>query len=76
METLCDVGMGSALFDRQPPDRRMEHPGRAHRRFRRHRIGALGAVVAGSLADRFDRTLITIASLLLSGSCALASGNR
>jgi len=37
-------------------------------------IGAAGCVLAGVLADRFGRTTITIASLLLSGSCAVAGG--
>ncbi len=37
-------------------------------------IGAAGCVLAGVLADRFGRTAVTIGSLLLSGSCALAGG--
>ncbi len=36
--------------------------------------GAAGCVVAGRLADRVGRTTITIASLAVSGSCALAAG--
>ncbi|MBA3562781.1 MAG: MFS transporter [Gammaproteobacteria bacterium] len=37
-------------------------------------IGAAGCVLAGILADRLGRTTITIASLAVSGSCALAAG--
>lgn len=37
-------------------------------------IGGLGSILAGRLADRFGRSLITIASLLVSGSCALFIG--
>jgi MFS family permease len=38
-------------------------------------IGAAGCVLAGKLADRFGRTAITIASLVLSGACALVAGH-
>ncbi|MFH1481586.1 MAG: MFS transporter [Pseudomonadota bacterium] len=38
-------------------------------------IGAIGCVLAGSLADRFGRTTITSWSLILSGSCALIVGS-
>jgi MFS family permease len=37
-------------------------------------VGAIGCVVAGVAADRLGRTTITIASLLVSGSCALLAG--
>ncbi len=37
-------------------------------------IGALGSLLAGKLADRLGRTTLTIASLLMSGSCALCVG--
>ncbi len=37
-------------------------------------VGGLGAVVAGQLADRYGRTTVTIASLLVSGGCALLVG--
>ncbi len=37
-------------------------------------IGAAGCVLAGVLADRYGRTTVTIASLAVSGSCALAAG--
>lgn len=37
-------------------------------------IGALGAVLAGLAADRLGRTTITIASLVVSGGCALVAG--
>ncbi len=37
-------------------------------------IGGAGCVVAGVLADRLGRTTITIASLAISGSCALVAG--
>jgi MFS family permease len=37
-------------------------------------IGALGCVIAGRFADRLGRTTVTIACLLVSGSCALAAG--
>ncbi len=36
--------------------------------------GGVGSVVAGILADRIGRTTITIASLAVSGSCALTVG--
>jgi MFS family permease len=36
--------------------------------------GALGSVLAGLLADRLGRTRITIWSLAISGTCALAAG--
>jgi len=37
-------------------------------------IGALGCVLAGKFADRIGRTSVTIASLAVSGSCALVVG--
>ena len=37
-------------------------------------IGALGSIVAGVLADKMGRTTITIASLAVSGTCALTVG--
>ncbi|MGH6914615.1 MAG: MFS transporter, partial [Geminicoccales bacterium] len=37
-------------------------------------IGGLGSVVAGKLADRLGRTLITSVSMAVSGLCALAAG--
>jgi MFS family permease len=37
-------------------------------------IGGLGSVVAGKLADRLGRTLITSAAMLVSGLCALLVG--
>jgi MFS family permease len=37
-------------------------------------VGALGSLTAGILADRLGRTRVTIASLALSGSCALVVG--
>ncbi|MGH8496838.1 MAG: MFS transporter [Gammaproteobacteria bacterium] len=37
-------------------------------------IGAAGCVLAGILADRLGRTTITISSLAVSGSCAVAAG--
>ena len=37
-------------------------------------IGGLGSLVAGHLADRIGRTTITIAALLVSGTCALLIG--
>ncbi len=36
--------------------------------------GGLGSLIAGRLADKMGRTTITIASLAISGSCALAVG--
>jgi len=36
--------------------------------------GGVGCVVAGLLADRLGRTTITVASLVISGSCCLAAG--
>ncbi len=36
--------------------------------------GAAGSVVAGRLADRWGRTTVTVASLAVSGTCALAAG--
>ena len=38
-------------------------------------IGAIGCVVAGSLADRLGRTTIAGGSLLISGACCLIVGN-
>ena len=37
-------------------------------------VGGIGAVLAGYLADRVGRTTITIASMLISGSCAILAG--
>ena len=37
-------------------------------------IGGIGSVVAGRLADRLGRTSITMASLAVSGACALTVG--
>ncbi len=37
-------------------------------------IGGVGSLVAGQLADRWGRTTITIASLLISGLCSLTVG--
>ncbi len=37
-------------------------------------VGSLGCVSAGILADRVGRTLITVCSLAISGSCALVVG--
>jgi MFS family permease len=37
-------------------------------------VGAAGSVLAGRWADRLGRTTVTVASLALSGACALASG--
>jgi len=37
-------------------------------------VGAIGCVLAGVLADRLGRTAITIASLVVSGSCAAIVG--
>ena len=47
--------------------------GSAH--FRRWNLPAtLGSLAAGQLADRLGRTAVTIASMLVSGACALAVG--
>ncbi len=37
-------------------------------------IGGLGSLLAGRLADRYGRTTITTASLVISGSCAVGIG--
>lgn len=37
-------------------------------------VGGLGSLLAGRLADRFGRTTVTTASLLISGGCALFTG--
>ncbi len=37
-------------------------------------IGALGSLAGGLLADRFGRSKVTVASLILSGSCTLCAG--
>jgi MFS family permease len=37
-------------------------------------IGGLGSLLAGFLADRWGRTTITIASLIISGACSLLVG--
>lgn len=37
-------------------------------------VGGIGSVLAGFLADRLGRTIVTIASMLVSGSCALFVG--
>ncbi|NIM69509.1 MAG: MFS transporter [Xanthomonadales bacterium] len=37
-------------------------------------VGAVGCVVAGRLADRWGRTTLTMASLVVSGACALTAG--
>ncbi len=37
-------------------------------------VGAAGCVLAGVLADRYGRTTLTVASLAVSGSCALLAG--
>jgi MFS family permease len=37
-------------------------------------VGGLGSLLAGQLADRYGRTTITIASLLISGTCAVGVG--
>lgn len=37
-------------------------------------VGGLGSLLAGKLADRLGRTTLTIASLLISGSCAILVG--
>ncbi len=36
--------------------------------------GAVGCVVGGLLADRLGRTMVTSASMIISGACAIASG--
>jgi MFS family permease len=36
--------------------------------------GGIGSILAGVLADRFGRTMITIISLLISGTCAVLVG--
>ena len=36
--------------------------------------GAVGCIVAGLLADRLGRTLITAVAMMLSGACAVATG--
>jgi len=38
-------------------------------------IGGIGCVLAGAFADRIGRTWTTIASLVVSGSCALIAGH-
>ncbi len=37
-------------------------------------IGGLGSIVAGQLADRFGRTMVTIISLVTSGICSIVVG--
>lgn len=37
-------------------------------------VGGLGSIVAGQLADRYGRTTVTIASLVVSGICSLMVG--
>ncbi|HKI47743.1 MAG TPA: MFS transporter, partial [Desulfobacteria bacterium] len=37
-------------------------------------IGALGSLAGGLLADRFGRSRVTVASLILSGACTLCAG--
>jgi MFS family permease len=37
-------------------------------------VGGLGSLIAGQLADTLGRTTLTIASLLISGACALGVG--
>jgi MFS family permease len=37
-------------------------------------IGGVGSLLAGAVADRWGRTTVTIASLAVSGSCALVAG--
>ncbi len=37
-------------------------------------VGAAGSVLAGRLADRLGRTMVTSVSMLISGGCALAAG--
>ena len=36
--------------------------------------GAVGCIVAGAWADRIGRTMVTTASMLISGTCALVAG--
>jgi MFS family permease len=38
-------------------------------------VGAVGSLAAGFLADRFGRTLVASASLLISGTCCLLAGS-
>jgi sugar phosphate permease len=38
-------------------------------------VGAIGSLAAGFLADRFGRTLVASASLLISGTCCLLAGS-
>jgi MFS family permease len=37
-------------------------------------VGGVGSVLAGKLADRWGRCLLTVVSLVISGSCALIAG--
>ncbi len=37
-------------------------------------VGGLGSLLAGQLADRYGRTTVTMASLLISGTCAVGVG--
>ena len=37
-------------------------------------VGGIGSLIAGKLADKFGRTTLTIASLMISGACALIVG--
>jgi len=37
-------------------------------------VGGIGSLLAGKLADKFGRTTLTIASLVISGACALVVG--
>jgi predicted MFS family arabinose efflux permease len=37
-------------------------------------VGRVGSVVAGYVADRIGRTTVTIASMVISGSCVLVVG--
>lgn len=37
-------------------------------------MGGLGSLIAGQLADRFGRTMVTIFSLTVSGICSIAAG--
>lgn len=37
-------------------------------------MGGLGSVLAGQLADKFGRTTVTIASLVMSGTCSILVG--